>query len=308
MASSSDLDNDIDELLHDFEAKTQRPVLHSVLFYWSVYDWLRCMFGQKWFLVFKQKQLSSNATTTTNYTNPMTQNRYVKEIQQNTLYLTILYGFYLNCLKKMYLIPSSFLMLIQMQEFLAQFFHLLLFLVTPRFLGVQRTGQTLCGPGNAGAAAATGDGLVRWVARQTGALQMGEVGFAADVRSVGGVLDEKVTIDFAGGLQAIDLEWQCGECGFVLFCNLIVEKVFYWNLLVMLFAVGPAGWPRWSLVALDPDTCGMFSDQRPAVHDSSSACRPRIPWGHAGRLVTDRVGRWLSWSRDCLKKIWTNTL
>lgn len=33
MASSSDLDNDIDELLHDFEAKTQRPVLHSVQFY-----------------------------------------------------------------------------------------------------------------------------------------------------------------------------------------------------------------------------------------------------------------------------------
>lgn len=33
MASSSDLDNDIDELLHEFESKNQRPVLHSVHFY-----------------------------------------------------------------------------------------------------------------------------------------------------------------------------------------------------------------------------------------------------------------------------------
>lgn len=33
MASSSDLDNDIDEILHDFESKNQRPVLHSVQFY-----------------------------------------------------------------------------------------------------------------------------------------------------------------------------------------------------------------------------------------------------------------------------------
>lgn len=33
MASSADLDNDIDELLHEFETKNQRPVLHSVLFY-----------------------------------------------------------------------------------------------------------------------------------------------------------------------------------------------------------------------------------------------------------------------------------
>lgn len=33
MANADDLDNDIDELLHDFEAKTQRPVLHCVLFY-----------------------------------------------------------------------------------------------------------------------------------------------------------------------------------------------------------------------------------------------------------------------------------
>lgn len=33
MAQSDDLDNDIDELLHDFEAKAKRPVLHCVLFY-----------------------------------------------------------------------------------------------------------------------------------------------------------------------------------------------------------------------------------------------------------------------------------
>lgn len=33
MASSDDLDNDIDELLHDFEANAQRPLLHCVLFY-----------------------------------------------------------------------------------------------------------------------------------------------------------------------------------------------------------------------------------------------------------------------------------
>lgn len=33
MAQSEDLDNDIDELLHEFEAKCQRPILHCVLFY-----------------------------------------------------------------------------------------------------------------------------------------------------------------------------------------------------------------------------------------------------------------------------------
>lgn len=33
MAQSDDLDNDIDELLHDFESKCQRSVLHCVLFY-----------------------------------------------------------------------------------------------------------------------------------------------------------------------------------------------------------------------------------------------------------------------------------
>nr|CAG4651350.1 EOG090X0E4R [Simocephalus serrulatus]SVE94513.1 EOG090X0E4R [Simocephalus serrulatus] len=33
MANSDDLDNDIDELLQDFEAKCQRPVLHCLLFY-----------------------------------------------------------------------------------------------------------------------------------------------------------------------------------------------------------------------------------------------------------------------------------
>lgn len=33
MAQSDDLDNDIDELLHDFEGKCQRSVLHCVLFY-----------------------------------------------------------------------------------------------------------------------------------------------------------------------------------------------------------------------------------------------------------------------------------
>lgn len=33
MACSEDLDNEIDELLHDFETKTKRSVLHCVLFY-----------------------------------------------------------------------------------------------------------------------------------------------------------------------------------------------------------------------------------------------------------------------------------
>lgn len=33
MAQSEDLDNEIDELLHDFESKHQRPILHSVHFY-----------------------------------------------------------------------------------------------------------------------------------------------------------------------------------------------------------------------------------------------------------------------------------
>lgn len=33
MAKSSDLDNEIDELLHEFESKNQRPILHSVHFY-----------------------------------------------------------------------------------------------------------------------------------------------------------------------------------------------------------------------------------------------------------------------------------
>jgi len=33
MADSEDLDNDIDELLHEFESKCQRPILHCVLFY-----------------------------------------------------------------------------------------------------------------------------------------------------------------------------------------------------------------------------------------------------------------------------------
>ncbi|KAK7867482.1 hypothetical protein R5R35_004490 [Gryllus longicercus] len=33
LSQSDDLDNDIDELLHDFEAKCERPILHCVLFY-----------------------------------------------------------------------------------------------------------------------------------------------------------------------------------------------------------------------------------------------------------------------------------
>nr|SVE90161.1 EOG090X0E4R [Daphnia sinensis]SVE91416.1 EOG090X0E4R [Daphnia sinensis] len=33
MANSDDLDNDIDEMLQDFEAKCQRPILHCLLFY-----------------------------------------------------------------------------------------------------------------------------------------------------------------------------------------------------------------------------------------------------------------------------------
>ncbi|XP_015908274.1 RNA polymerase II subunit A C-terminal domain phosphatase SSU72 [Parasteatoda tepidariorum] len=33
MAESEDLDNDIDELLQEFEAKAQRPILHTIRFY-----------------------------------------------------------------------------------------------------------------------------------------------------------------------------------------------------------------------------------------------------------------------------------
>ena len=33
LSNSDDLDNDIDELLQDFEAKGHRAVLHCVLFY-----------------------------------------------------------------------------------------------------------------------------------------------------------------------------------------------------------------------------------------------------------------------------------
>lgn len=33
MTQSKDLDNDIDELLHEFEVRSQRPVFHCVLFY-----------------------------------------------------------------------------------------------------------------------------------------------------------------------------------------------------------------------------------------------------------------------------------
>nr|CAG4652190.1 EOG090X0E4R [Triops cancriformis] len=33
LVSSDDLDNDMDELLQDFEAKCQRPILHCLLFY-----------------------------------------------------------------------------------------------------------------------------------------------------------------------------------------------------------------------------------------------------------------------------------
>lgn len=34
MADSEDLDNDIDELLQEFESKVNRPILHSIQFYW----------------------------------------------------------------------------------------------------------------------------------------------------------------------------------------------------------------------------------------------------------------------------------
>ncbi|CAO1410830.1 unnamed protein product [Diamesa hyperborea] len=33
MANSEDLDNDLDELLHEFESQANKPVLHSVMFY-----------------------------------------------------------------------------------------------------------------------------------------------------------------------------------------------------------------------------------------------------------------------------------
>lgn len=41
MAKSEDLDNDIDEMLHQYESKCQRQLLHCVLFYWRSYaTWL----------------------------------------------------------------------------------------------------------------------------------------------------------------------------------------------------------------------------------------------------------------------------
>ena len=36
VSESEDLDNEIDEILQDFEIKCKRPILHSVLFYWLV--------------------------------------------------------------------------------------------------------------------------------------------------------------------------------------------------------------------------------------------------------------------------------
>lgn len=33
LANSDDLDNDIDELLHEFESKFDKSVLHTVVFY-----------------------------------------------------------------------------------------------------------------------------------------------------------------------------------------------------------------------------------------------------------------------------------
>ena len=33
LAKSSDIDDDIDDLLQDFEAKCNRPILHTVVFY-----------------------------------------------------------------------------------------------------------------------------------------------------------------------------------------------------------------------------------------------------------------------------------
>lgn len=33
LSETDDLDNDVDELLQEFEAKCQRPILHTVAFY-----------------------------------------------------------------------------------------------------------------------------------------------------------------------------------------------------------------------------------------------------------------------------------
>lgn len=33
LAKTEDLDNDIEEVLHTFEEKCQRPILHSIVFY-----------------------------------------------------------------------------------------------------------------------------------------------------------------------------------------------------------------------------------------------------------------------------------
>lgn len=32
LAQSEDLDNDIEEILHNYEEKCQRPILHSIIF------------------------------------------------------------------------------------------------------------------------------------------------------------------------------------------------------------------------------------------------------------------------------------
>lgn len=35
MAKSNDIDNDIDEMIQEFEERRNRVILHSVLFYWQ---------------------------------------------------------------------------------------------------------------------------------------------------------------------------------------------------------------------------------------------------------------------------------
>ena len=36
LQDSEDLDNEIDELLQEFESRCQRPILHTTVFYWGM--------------------------------------------------------------------------------------------------------------------------------------------------------------------------------------------------------------------------------------------------------------------------------
>lgn len=63
LSESDDLDNDIDELLHDFELKCERPILHCVLFYWNA---LQNLNQYTWY-VYRQVKLYNIIWTINNY-------------------------------------------------------------------------------------------------------------------------------------------------------------------------------------------------------------------------------------------------